>query len=210
LTGQKGVIIATIIAAVITAGVSLFIYFDKKKEGLKVVETKNVQKQTKGEDGKPLPSPSLNFAEVFVTPIDTNIPSSFYAEISNSGTESAKDFFVKIDFGESTPEKCEWVPPEIARLSSGTNSSIQSWNVSELMKNQSIYIVCSTNSPFFKSITVGGGNVEYDKQLTYTSYKEQREGESTSFYERLFKFILGALAGIFLFYLFLRLMKSLD
>ena len=209
MTSQRGIIIATILAALITGAVSLYIYFNDKNDGLKVTETENPQTKTRDDKEKTLPTPHIKFAEVFVTPIDTQIPSSFYAEISNSGNEAAKDIFVSIDFGESTPEKCEVKSPGKVDSATEAGATIQRWDINELPINQSIYIVCMTNSPFFKSISVGGGNLENDKRLSYASYKAQREEKSVSFYEGLLKFILGALAAIFLFYLFLRLMRSL-
>ncbi|MDP2523827.1 hypothetical protein Q8W30_14725 [Neptunomonas phycophila] len=74
---------------------------------------------------------------------------------------------------------------------------------------QSLYLVCSLNTPFFKALSVGGGNLENDKQLTFLSYKAQREEEPTSFFEGLLKFIAAALSGILLFYFFFRLMGTL-
>ena len=210
MTSQRGVIIATIVAAFITGAVSLFIYFNDKNNGLKITETEKPQKQIKDSKEKSLSTPNIKFTEVFVTPIDTQIPSTFYAEISNSGNGAAKGFFISIDFGESTPEKCEVRSPTKIDSTNEVGDTIQRWNISELPINQSIYIVCMTNSPFFKSLSVGGGNLMNDKLLTYSSYKEQREEKSVSFYEGVLRFILGALAVIFLFFLFLRLMRILD
>jgi hypothetical protein len=207
LTSNKGVIIATLFVGVLSAAVALFIHFDGPSEGLMTKDTKN--EQANNDEKKVEPTPSLNFAKVFVTPVDTEMPSSFYMEISNTGSAPAKDFKINIDFGESKSEKCEFLPSEIVKNKTDEASVIKSISISELPKKQSLYVVCATNSPLFKSITVGGGNVEYDKQLTFEGYKEQLNGESISFYEGLLRTILGALAGIFLFYLFFRLMGTL-
>ncbi|MCK4307886.1 hypothetical protein KAW50_06660 [candidate division WOR-3 bacterium] len=208
MASQKGVITATIIAALIAGAVSLFVYYDSKQEGLVPIESTNPERPKVDNDKKQLPSPSLNFTEVFVTPVNTSIPSSFYAEISNSGSDLAKDFFIRIDFGESTPDICELLPAENIKNLNEKSSSTQSWKVAELEKGQSVYIVCQMDSPFFKSISIGGGNVEFDKKLTYTAYKEQRGQKPLNFYVLLFQIILAALAAIFLFYLFLKMMEK--
>lgn len=207
LVSNKGVIIATLFVGVLSAAIALFIHFDGDDEGLATKDTKN--EQVKDEGNKTKPSPSLNFAKVFVTPIDTKMPSLFFVEILNSGTAPAINFKLNIDFGESKADSCEFIPEGLAVSNSKNESPIKIVTISKLEKKQSIYVVCATNSPLFKSITVGGGNVEYDKQLTYEGYKDQLNGESISFYEGLLRVILGAIAGIFLFYFFFRLMGTL-
>jgi hypothetical protein len=204
VTSNRGIIIATIFVGVLSTAVALFIHFDNNEEGLATKQSKNEEISEKDEKAKP--SPSVNFAKVFVTPIDTKIPSSFFAEISNTGTASAIGFKVRINFGESRPENCELIPEAIATVENTNSSVFKTFVISDLPKKESLYIVCTTNSPLFKSISVGGGNIEYDKQLTYEAYKEQLNGEAISFYEGLLRVILSALAGIFLFYLFLKLM----
>ena len=208
MTSQKGVIVATILAALITASVSLFIYFDDKTKGLNVVETVNSEINKKNAK-EHTPKPRIVFQEVFVTPINTKISSFFYAEIKNEGDKEANNFFISVEFGETRPKKCEINSIAIASENLNNNPSIQQWKIQNLNIKQSVYITCLTNSPFFKHIAVNGGNLENNKQLSFLSYKEQRENESTSFYEKLLKFILGSLTGITLFYIFLRLMRSL-
>ncbi|MWJ29489.1 hypothetical protein GPM19_15010 [Halomonas sp. ZH2S] len=209
MTSQKGVIIATIIAALITAGVTLYVYFDGKEDGLLVTETVNHENPKENDEKQHVPTPRITFSEVFITPVDTNIPSSFFAEITNTGSKSANEFLVSVDFGEATPESCEVVSAGSAVIDSGGSSVIKRWEVSELAIKQSLYVVCNLNAPFFKALSVGEGNLENDAQLTFSSYKEQREEESITFLEGVLRFWLVAFSGILLFYFFLRLMKSL-
>lgn len=209
MTSQKGVIIATIIAALITAGVTLYVYFDSKEEGFSVTETVNKEKPKESDEKKNIPTPKITFPEVFVTPIDTSISSSFFAEITNTGSKPANDFLVSIDFGEATPQKCEIVSAASSNVESAESTVIKRWKVSELAIKQSLYVVCNLNAPFFKALSVGGGNLENDTQLTFQSYKKQREEESITFFEGLLRFVLAAVSGILLFYFFLRLMGSL-
>ena len=210
MANQRGVIAATILAALITAGVALYINHDQKKEhGYKTTDAINTEAPKEKEDGKTPPKPILNFAEIFVTPIDTEISSTIYAEILNSGSKSANDFYLCIDFGEARPEKCEIISGTGYEAQSNENLSIKRWKIHELPVHQSVYVVCNTNSPIFKKISVGGGNLENDKQLAFSSYIEQKKGASISFYEGLFRFILGTLSAILLLYIFLSLMRRL-
>jgi hypothetical protein len=207
LVSNKGIIVTTLLVGILSAIVALFIHFDSDDEGLNTKDIKN-EKLT-NEEKKTVPSPSLKFTKVFVTPIDTKIPSSFFIEISNTGTASAIDFILQINFGESQAEICEYIPKSIVTDNSEGERSIKIINISSLAINQSFFAVCATNSPIFKSISVRGGNVEYDKKLTYEGYKNQLTNESISFYEGLLRTILGVLTAIFLFYLFCRLVKTL-
>ena len=209
MTSQKGVIISTIVAALITAGVSLYVYFDGKKDGFATSESVNQDKLNSEEDEKVTPSPRISFTEVFVTPINTQVPSSFFAELTNSGNEAAIDFNVSVDFGEATPEKCELVSGNGVSESNSDPSVIKSWKVSELAVKQSLYVVCSLNAPFFKTISVNGGNLENDVQLTFSSYKKQKEEKPITFFEGLLRVVISVLSAILLFYFFLRLMRTL-
>lgn len=51
VASQKGVIIATIVAALITAGVTLYVYFDGKNNGYSATETTN-QNSQHGDEGE--------------------------------------------------------------------------------------------------------------------------------------------------------------
>ncbi|WP_299269126.1 hypothetical protein [uncultured Psychrosphaera sp.] len=93
--GHSATIIATIVAAVITAAASLYIHFDSPE--IDILGTV-AEKTDYEEEGNPK-NPTLNIVDVFVTPIDTKIPTSFFAEISNTGSVSAKDIYLALDFG---------------------------------------------------------------------------------------------------------------
>ena len=193
---QTGTAIAIVSAAIITAAVSIYIYTDDKDERIKIIEKSREEKKS-----VPVPTPSLYFTEVFVTPVDTKISSSFFMEISNFGSAVARNFFLRIDFGESTPQECEWIPNNVATLVGNTDSVIKEWDVSKLEKKQSIYIVCLISSPFFKSISMGGGNVENNINLTYEAYKERGMKESLSYYEILWRIVFVVMVIMFFIWL---------
>ena len=196
--------VTILLAAVITAGAVIFVHFDSKESGFSAIETVNKIRAKKNDDEKASFPPKITFPEVFITPVDTSISSSFFAEISNSGSESANEFVISVDFGEATPEKCELVSALNTVADRGESNAIKHWEISKLEAKQSIYIVCNLNAPFFKTLSVGGGNLDHVARLTFLSYKEQQEEDPTTFLE-------GALKAFFLFGAFilaLRLMRS--
>jgi hypothetical protein len=192
--GHTTTIVATVLATVITAGVSLYIHFDSPE--IDVSGTVSEKARAGSDKEKNALSPSINIADIFVTPIDTKMATTFFAEISNSGSEAAKDIQVTLDFGESTIKECEVQPTSIASPVESEALSIQSYTISELGKDTSIYLNCAINLPYFKKIWVGGGNIQYEKSIDYDAYKELKNGESLSFYE-------GVLRAIVIFFLFM-------
>lgn len=192
MKGHTATIVATVLAAVITAGVSLYIHFDSPE--IDVLGTVTEQSESGSGDGEDTKYPSINIADIFITPIDTKMDTTFFAEISNTGTEAAKDIMLTLDFGESTIQKCEVQPPTLASTIESEALSIQSYSIPTLSKDTSVYLNCAINLPYFKKVWIGGGNIKYEKSLTYDAYKDLKNGESISF--------LGGIGrGVILFFL---------
>lgn len=140
MTSNEGIIFATIfgaiVSALIIAAVTLFVHYDstsndsseKDTRVEKARERKDVLKEEVGEaksnssdeskenESDVQSNPSIRFAQVFVTPIDTNISSSFFVEISNRGSVPAENFKIDIDFGESKIDECELLPERIVEV----------------------------------------------------------------------------------------------
>lgn len=189
---------ATIIAALIGAAATLYTHYDTKD--LKVEQQANEEQKDKKETA------ALTIKKVQLTPVDFDIPSSFYVEIENGGTLEANDLTVLIDFGESKIEKCSVKPNDQSNLQQNGDAYIYKLGIKELLKNESIYINCHTSLPVFKKILITGGNVGYDKELTYASYKSQLEQEPTSGWYTFF----SILAGIFCVYIFLVIIRGIN
>lgn len=186
--GHKATIITTIIGVAITAVVSLYIHFDSPE--IDVLGTVSERGEVDSNDEAPTKSPTINIADIFITPIDTKMPTNFFVEISNTGTETAKDIQLTVDFGESTIELCELQPASIASTGEREALSIQSFKISELREDASFYVSCAINLPYFNKIWVGGGNIRLDKSLDYDSYKDLKLGKSIGFYEIIWRVIL--------------------
>ena len=207
MKGNGGIILATLFVGFLTAGVALYTHFYPSPKGLKPAEVERQDEKSKSEE--PKPSPSLNFADVFVTPVDTKMPSTFYLEITNTGTAPAKDIDLTVDFGEATADKCEWIPSREAKSEDKSETVVRTFDISLLPRKESFYLVCATNIPIFKSITIGGGNSDYKKQLTFQAYQDQRDGRSISFYEGFVRTVLGVFAAMVLIYFFFKIMSTL-
>lgn len=200
--GHKGLIAATIIAAMIVAAATLYTHFFGTSDDVGGTKTQIVEKEADESGNEEKPTPTININEVFVTPIETEISSSFYLEINNSGTAAAHDFQVQADFGEATPDTCEVVPDTSASINSGSTGSVVVVNVDILQKDASLYLVCNLNLPYFKQLLVSGGNIEIEKSLTYESYKEGRTDPRLTFYQGLWRaFLIVVFFGFFIFVL---------
>ena len=127
------------------------------------------------------------------------MPSTFYSEISNTGSAKAENFEVLIDFGESSVDKCEWTPSALVTVENAEELSVRLLQVSSLNKDTSLYVVCSINLPYFKKLWVGGGNISFEKSIDYDAYKEMRSGEEISFYTGFWRTILIGLCALFFF-----------
>jgi hypothetical protein len=186
MSSQKGLIIVTVLVGLLGAAVALYTHFDTPETDiLGTTMEKAVGDDPSERDSSK--SPSINISEVFITPIDTNMPSNFYAQVSNTGTGSAEDFEVFVDFGESTIEACEWSPKSIARTTESDELSVQILKISSLKKDTSLHLTCSINLPYFKRISVGGGNIKIEKSLGYEAYKEMKAGEGIPYFTMLWR-----------------------
>jgi hypothetical protein len=196
MSGHKASIIATVSMGLICVAAAFYIHFDTPE--LDVTGTIIADKVIENSDGEKKQS-SVNISELFITPVDTKMPTTFYTEISNTGLGKAENFEVLIDFGESTVGNCEWTPSLLATLKDTEELSVRLLQVSSLNKDTSLYVICSTNLPYFKKLSVGGGNVSIEKSINYDAYKEMRSGEKLSFYNALWRVILIVFCCLFFF-----------
>lgn len=83
----------TILAAIITGAIALYIHYDSKTE---LEKTKEIEiKADKSKD-----TANLTISNVYVPPINTDIESSFFVKIENNSLNDAKNLNIKINFGE--------------------------------------------------------------------------------------------------------------
>ncbi len=103
-------VLATLLAAIIGGAITLYTHFDSK--GLQVDEIPSSVEQKDRKE-----TASLSIKDVQLTPVDFDIPSSFYIEIENGPHRVAKNIDVVIDFGEAKIEKCSVKPNDQSNIS---------------------------------------------------------------------------------------------
>lgn len=190
---------ATIIAALIGAAVTLYTHYDTEQIKVEQLPTENEDKKA---------TASVTIKQIQLTPVDFDIPSSFYIEIENGGMLEAKDIAVLVDFGEAKIEKCSVKPNDKSNIKLNGDEYIFKLKAAELLKNESLYVNCLVSAPLFKKILVTSGNVGFGKELTYASYKAQLEKEPTNGWYVLFS-ILGGLFCIYIFLVIIRFINNL-
>ncbi len=191
---------ATLIAALIGGAITLFTHFDSK--GLKVEQIPSSSEES--QDKKK--TSSVKIKHVQLTPVDFDIPSSFYLEVENGQHLVAEKITVLIDFGEAEIDRCSIKPNDQSNIKQNGDNFILKLQINELLKNESLYINCLTSLPAFKKVLISGGNIGIDQELTYASYKEQLEAEPSSGWATFFS-ILG---GLFCVYLFLVIIRGIN
>ncbi|HHF3271725.1 TPA: hypothetical protein ACVOZG_004604 [Vibrio diabolicus] len=179
---------ATIIAAVITAGASLYIHYDTPE--VDVLGTVAEETKTDDTNTEKKASASISIADIFITPVDMKMATTFFAEISNIGLEPAKEVQLTMDFGESTVDECEIQPSSIKHSLNSESLALKSYTISEIGKGASIYVNCSLNLPYFKKIMIGNGNLSIEKSITYEAYKELKNGEELGFFGSIWRVVV--------------------
>lgn len=119
----------------------------------------------------PTPSPRIEIENIYVTPVAFDIPSSFYAEITNSSPYAeANEVVVMIDFGKAKIEQCATRP---AGLSRGGDNYIFELYVGKVPPKHTISINCHISLPVFNKILVNGENIS--QALTFTQDQMQNQ-----------------------------------
>lgn len=193
-------IYATIIAAIIGAAATLFIYFDSKD-----IKTETVKK---GSEEKNSSSASVLIKKIQLTPVAFDIPSSFYLEIESGPYAKAKNISVIVDFGEAEIKTCSFRPNDKSNITNNGDKFVLKLNLKELAKNESFYIHCHISAPAFKKILISGGNISISSELTFASFKDQEKDGKISGWAIFFSILAGLLI-IYLFLVFIRFLNRL-
>ncbi|NQY52631.1 MAG: hypothetical protein HRT42_03555, partial [Campylobacteraceae bacterium] len=148
-----------IIAAIITGGISYYIYYDNKK----VEEKKEKDMIAKIEKEKRNSIARIYIDELFLPSIYTKLDSVLYLKLSNDSFNNAKNLDIKINFGGTNVNNCE-IQPNLN--TKGTlDNSIFKYSVKELKIKDSIYFYCTLSNPIFDNILINGSNLKNDIKL---------------------------------------------
>lgn len=137
---------------------------------VKIEEREMKQEIEKGKEEKTdaetpsVPIPRIEIENVHVTPVAFDIPSSFYAEITNSSPYAeANEVVVIIDFGKAKIEQCATRPTNLSR---GGGSYIFELHVGKILPKHTVSINCHISLPVFDKILVNGKNIGQTQTFT--------------------------------------------
>jgi hypothetical protein len=183
----------TIIAAVITGAIGLYIHIDEKNENIQEV----IKKEKTHE--QPKDTAHLTISNVYLPPINTSLESSFFVEIENNSLNVAKDINVKINFGEASISMCETLPNNVFNGNEKFETSIISFSAGDIEKDDQFYVYCLISQPIFKSILVTGPNLFRNTEYKYKERINVSTSDSNGFLT-FFKVISTIVALIFIGY----------
>jgi hypothetical protein len=196
----KYTFLGTIMAAIITGAIGLYIHLDGQGKIEKMVAKKAEAEKSKG-------TARLTISNVYVPPVNTAQDSSFFVEISNGRLHIAKDVNVKINFGEASISSCETLPVNVLKGHVKYNTSIVSFSVGNIAENDSVYVYCLLSSPVLESILVTGPNLFNNSKYTYSPSTKENEGSS---FINFFKVIASIVAVIFIGYFTIVILSLLN
>ncbi len=178
-----------VLAAAIPGAIGLYIHLDSQKEEKEIVMAK-----AKAEKSKDIAK--LTISNVYVPPINTVQPSSFFAKISNNSLNPAKDVIVKLNFGEASISSCETIPVNAFKGHENFETSIVSFSAGDILKKDSFYIYCLLSSPAFESILVTGPNLFTNEKYMYKDLTRETVSDWSGFIA-FFKVIAAIIVTIF-------------
>ncbi|TLX52332.1 hypothetical protein CWC31_01955 [Pseudoalteromonas ruthenica] len=192
----------TILAAVISGAIGLYIHLDGQKE------TKEIAAK-KAEAEKSRDTASVTISDVYIPPVNTIQDSSFFAKISNNSSNVAKDLTVKLNFGEASVSSCETIPNNIFKDQKDFETSIVSFSAGDILKRDSFYIYCLLSSPAFDSILVTGPNLFSSEKYTYKNLETTPKNDGSGFVT-FFKVVATIVAVIFIGYFTIVILSLLN
>lgn len=157
----------TVIAALITGAIGLYIHLDGKAETTKVAKSK--QEADKSKD-----TANLTISNVYVPPINTSLDSAFFVQIQNNSLNVAKDVVVKINFGESSVSSCETIPENLISDKQKISSMV-SFSAGDIQRKDSLYVYCLLSHPVFESILLTGANLFSNELYEYKQFMPQKK-----------------------------------
>lgn len=181
-----------LLAALITAGVTLYTYYDGKSEEKKITELEEQADREKE-------TANLTIKNLYLPPINTKIDSVFFVEVSNNSLNPANDLKVKLDFGEAMVSQCEILPLNPFDENEKFDTGIVEFSLNTLEKKDSFYVYCLISHPTFKSILITGSNLFSNEYLNYENYRPNKNNKESGFVT-FFKVIGSMVALVFVVY----------
>lgn len=182
----------TLIAALIAAIVALYIHYDGKSEKKAQIALEKVAEASKK-------TANLKISNVYYPPVNTQLDSVFFAEITNSSLNDAKDLNFKMNFGTASVSSCETLPINVIKPDTKFETSFVNFSYQKIARKEKIYIYCFLSAPTFESIFISGSNLFTNVEFNQTEHMLV-QNDSTSSFITFFKVIGSIVAVIFIGY----------
>lgn len=186
-----------IIAALITGGITFYLDYNSKK----VEEEKEKERLAKIEEEKKSSFSKLNINEILLPSINTELDSFFYLKISNDSYNDATNVNLKINFGETQITECEVQPKTNRKVI--LDSSLLTYSLDSIKKDDSFFVYCTLKSPIFDSILISGENLKDNIKLTFNDFKTKKTNniiekeDELGFFTILFRIWFVIMGGYF-------------
>lgn len=157
-------VIATVIMGVLAIVVTLGIYFyDRNDAGIgSEVDTSEPPSDQ---------SPGINISSVYLSEVAMSVPAFF--ELSIQPTFAAViGAEVIIDFGRAEVDQCGYTPMRYVENVEASDKSYRRFELVQLGKDETFYVRCIIDSPFFSQVIIQGGNINIAKSLTFEQYQD--------------------------------------
>lgn len=182
----------TILAALITGAIALYIHYDGKSE------KQNENQEILSADQKK-ETANLKVKEVYIPPVNTRLDSGFYAEIANESLLDAEQIEVSINFGSASVIACETLPVNVFADATTFETSFVVFSYNKVKRKEKLHLYCHLSNPSFDSLLITGQNlfssVEYNRSDLDSSIVQDN-----SSYVTFFKVIASIVAAVLIAY----------
>ncbi|WP_229617486.1 hypothetical protein [Vibrio parahaemolyticus] len=182
----------TILAALITGAIALYIHYDGKSE-----KQKEAQEVLSADQKKE--TANLKVKEIYIPPVNTRLDSGFYAEIANESLLDAEQIEVSINFGSASVIACETLPVNVFADATTFETSFVVFSYDKVKRKEKLHVYCLLSNPSFDSLLITGKNlfssVEYDRADLDSSIVQDN-----SSYITFFKVVASIVAVVLIAY----------
>ena len=164
-------VIATIVVGLLSCIVTLVVTL--------VVNLNNDQEKeigtpiTKSSESPKEAPPTVSITSIYVSDVAMDIPAVFEIglEIGGFSNQPARNLNVMLDFGRAEVEVCGFTPKNAIKTIVNDDRNYRRLEITELRKNESLYIRCLISSPEFKKVVIEGGNISRTRSIDFSEYQ---------------------------------------
>ena len=160
-------IVVGLLGCIVTLVVTLVVYpnNDQEKEiGTPITKSSESPKEA---------PPTVSITSIYVSDVAMDIPAVFEigVEIGGFSNQPARNFNVMLDFGRAEVQVCGFTPKHAIKTIVNDDRNYRRLEITELRKNESLYIRCLISSPEFKKVVIEGGNIYRTRSIDFSEYQ---------------------------------------